>query len=161
MIISGFAGIGKSTLDKEVAEVLDLESTNYKFLYDPSYDNLSDEEKKGLKGREMNPEWPSNYIDAIIEEENHFDFVLIAMNPEIREGLIERDVEFALAYPSLESKEVVLQGMRSRGNNENFVNLLSTNYEKWIGDLENQPQRKIRLQNGEFLGDALRREGWL
>jgi len=161
MIISGFAGIGKSTLGKENPKVLDLESSDYKFIFTEEQKKMPAEERKGIVGREKDPTWPNNYISAIIAADKKYDLVLIAMNIEIRTGLLEAGATFALAYPGLDCREEIIQRTKDRGNNEFFTNLIAEKYTEWINDLEAQPQRKIRLAHGEYLKDALVREGIL
>ena len=64
-IISAFAGVGKSYVGKKYSSVLDLESTYYKWL-ENGVAHLTEEERKGRKDRVLNPLWPQNYIDEIL-----------------------------------------------------------------------------------------------
>lgn len=73
IIIAGFATVGKSTLGKKYSNIKDLESSSFKNIM---IDGLSVEEQKGTK-RKMNPMWPQNYYDAIIEATNQYDIVLV------------------------------------------------------------------------------------
>lgn len=45
MIISGFAGIGKNCLGNKYKNVIDLESSDYKWLYSAELENM-DKEKQ-------------------------------------------------------------------------------------------------------------------
>ena len=62
-IISAFPGIGKTTLAKEHHSVIDLESSNYKWLDIDS--NLPIEQRKGMS-KTLNPNFPENYIRDIV-----------------------------------------------------------------------------------------------
>lgn len=78
-IISAFAGVGKSYVGKKYKNVLDLESTYYKWLED-GVANLTEEQRKGNKNRVLNPQWPQNYIEKIVEEKDNYDIVLIQLS---------------------------------------------------------------------------------
>lgn len=43
----------------------------------------------------------------------------------------------------------------NRGNQENFVNLLKINYEKFVEDLSVDPNEKIILKSGQYLSDLV------
>lgn len=53
-------------------------------------------------------------------------------------------------------KEEMINRYLSRGNQENFVNLLKTNYEKFVEDLAMDPNEKIVLKHGEYLSDIVK-----
>ena len=74
IIIAGFATCGKSVLGKKYSNVIDLESSNYKYN-DFNFENISTEAKKGTK-REINMDWPYNYYRAINEAVKKYDVVL-------------------------------------------------------------------------------------
>ena len=79
IVIAGFATCGKSILGKKYKNVLDLESSVYRYK---SYNNkLSVEQNKGTR-REENGDWPQNYYDAICEAINDYDVVLVQLKPE-------------------------------------------------------------------------------
>lgn len=44
----------------------------------------------------------------------------------------------SICYPSLELKEDWLIRLANRGNSEEFINLIRTNYDQWIKDIENE-----------------------
>ena len=69
IIISGFAGIGKTTISKKYKNrIIDLESSDFKWVYgDETTANMSKESRKGVQNRVLIPEWPRNYMEAIIK----------------------------------------------------------------------------------------------
>lgn len=75
-IIAGFAGIGKTTLANKYKNVIDLESSYYKWD-NTGITNISIEKSKGMKNRIKNPNWPQNYYDAIKEASKKYDIVLV------------------------------------------------------------------------------------
>ena len=79
LIISGFGGVGKTFLAKKYKNVIDLESSPYK--YDYSTVNKKDYEKlKGTENRTLNPNYPQNYIQAIKEAAKKYDVVCVRFN---------------------------------------------------------------------------------
>ena len=68
-IISGFAGIGKTTLSRKNQDIIDLESSDFKWrYYDNETANMDKENRKGVENKEINPDWPKNYLEAIVEK---------------------------------------------------------------------------------------------
>ena len=63
-IISAFPGIGKTTLVQTNKNYVDLESSDYKWIDIDK--TLSIEERKGT-AKTINPDFPENYIQKIME----------------------------------------------------------------------------------------------
>ena len=63
IIIAGFATCGKSILAKKYSNVIDLDSSNYKYN-NANIKNVPIEERKGTN-RQINRKWPGNYYKAI------------------------------------------------------------------------------------------------
>lgn len=82
--------------------------------------------------------------------------VLISSHKEAREALQAQGIEYTIVLPSLDMKEEMINRYLSRGNQENFVNLLKTNYEKFVEDLAMDPNEKIVLKHGEYLSDIVK-----
>ena len=68
MIISGFAGIGKTTFCKKFKNSIDLESSDFHWIYEEDALNMDKEKRKGTTKKMLNPEWPENYVKAIQEK---------------------------------------------------------------------------------------------
>ena len=104
MVIAGFAGVGKTTLAKKYKNVIDLESSPYK--YDHSmYDNIDYEKLKGNKDRTRNANFPQNYIDAVNQAKLNYDVVLVWLCDEIMELYKQSGIDFIVCYPSIASFE--------------------------------------------------------
>ena len=153
-IICGFAGIGKTTLAEKYKNVVDLESSAYKWIYEEDVSNLSYEERKGLSNRKLNPAWPENYVIDIIGNGDTNNVVLTSMDKEVRDTLTKWGCKYYVAYPDISSKDSYIERYRSRGNNEAFIKKISENFENWIEDLYEEPY-KIILRGDDFLEDAL------
>lgn len=77
ILIGGFKAIGKSTLSKKYSNVIDLESSNFEYIIDENIKNIPVEQRKGLKNRIKNPEYPLNYYNELIsnKKRNNEEFV--------------------------------------------------------------------------------------
>ncbi len=113
VIISGFPGIGKSTLFSNPGDLtfMDSDSTNFSW--------------KNRETRERNPDWPDNYIAHITEYKDRADAILASSNKEVREALLSAGIDFTLIYPSLEMKDEYIGRYRTRGSDEKFIDLLN------------------------------------
>ena len=150
--IWAFPGIGKTTLVQINKNYIDLESSDYKWIDIDK--TLPIEERKGT-AKTINPDFPENYIKKIIELTDMRFNVLISSHKEVREALQAQGIEYTIVLPSLDMKEEMISRYLSRGNQESFVNLLKTNYEKFVGDLSIDPNEKIILKSGQYLSDLV------
>lgn len=156
MIISGFAGIGKTTFAKNHPDIsIDLESSNYKWIFDESIRNINTEERKGLCDKVFNPKWPLNYINAIKDANKKYDFVFISIDEDVRDILRDENIRYFVAFPMIDCKNEYIERYRLRKNGENFINLLESRYEEWITDLMNNEKNQIRLNKGEYISNKI------
>ncbi len=157
IIISGFAGIGKTTLQKNNPSVIDLESSDYKWIYqDENTESMDKEMRKGVTNRVKNPLWPLNYVKDIIEKSNEYEIVLISQDKDKRDCLKENNCEYYVCFPKKECKQDFINRYKSRGNNEKFIELVSQNFDDWIDALMDE-KNKIIMEPGEYLEDTLNR----
>lgn len=152
-IISAFPGIGKTTLVQINKNYIDLESSDYKWIDIDK--TLPIEERKGT-AKTINPDFPNNYIKKIIELTDMGFNVLISSHKEVREALQARGIKYTIVLPSLDMKEEMINRYLSRGNQESFVNLLKTNYEKFVEDLSMDSNEKVVLKSGQYLSDLVK-----
>ena len=141
-VISGFPGIGKSTLFSKpnTLKVLDSDSSNFSWS----------------EPKVRNPEFPNNYIQHIKDNQQKVDVILVSSHDIVRNALVEAEILFALVYPDLTMKEEYIQRYIKRGNNEGFVKLLSENYDLWITDLKKQVGAShFPLKAGQYLADVM------
>lgn len=161
IIISGFAGIGKTTIaEKYQNRIIDLESSDFKWVYeDDTTANMSKELRKGVSNRMLNPEWPRNYMKAIMEATKKFDIVLIAQGNDIRDLLDENRIEYCICFPAVECKQEYLDRYMARGNQQAFVELIKSNFKTWVEDLMDCPQQKLIMKPGQHLEDVMKENG--
>ena len=165
-IIAAFAGVGKSYVGKKYENVLDLESTYYKWLED-GVAHLTEEERKGNKNRVLNPSWPQNYIEEILKQKENYDIVLIQLsharlkNEKIFEYFDENNIEYYVARPNLTGWKYIEQRLRDRGNTEEFVGQVRDNFNIFIEEFSKEKYNQIIIEDGEFLEKALIDGGFL
>lgn len=142
-------GVGKTTLaSKFRKDVIDLESGNFKWL-----ENDGTEASKGSR-REQNPKYPINYLEAIKAANSKYKVVLISQHEIIRKCLDAVKLDYVLIYPDKSMKEEFIERYRKRGNNENFIGLISKEWDSWIDVLDKiDNHKKIVLQKGQYLSD--------
>jgi len=144
LVISGFPGIGESTLfeNSGVCSYSDSDSTNFSW--------------KDSSKQQRNPEWPKNYIDHIRSSTSKNDALFVSTHKETRDALKSSGVPFVLVYPSLEMKEEYIQRYIDRGSDEKFIELLRNNYESWVTELMTQEGCKhVVLKPGQYLSDVM------
>ena len=129
MIISGFAGIGKSTLAKKSYEVIDLESSIFK------------------KDWELYSE-TAKYLD-----EQGYD-VLISAHKEIRTKLHDKGIKYTFILPSNteKSKSEYLDRYRLRGNTDSFIYNMMNNWNSYH-DILPWENDVVTLRDGDYLSD--------
>lgn len=130
IIIAGFATVGKTYLSKKYKNILDLESSIYKYDY-TGYENVDYEKLKGTLGRKENKEWPYNYYKAIEEEQKNYDIIFVQLNLQHLKYFDRNNIEYYIVYPSLDSWEWVKQRSIERGNNKRWLNKLKNVFEEY------------------------------
>lgn len=158
LIISAFAGLGKTTLANKYTNILDLESTNYHWIFEKeSSENLTNEELKGIKTRKLNKEWPQNYIKKILEAQKEYNIVLITASEEIRNILVENNIDFIFAFPKSDSFQEITNRCIKRNNNKEFIEGIKEAFYKWQEDLKDYNYKVILVDKNEYLEDCLKR----
>ena len=136
LLISAFPGSGKSHFYKTYKDditVLDSDSSTF----DKS-------------------EFPQNYIEHIQENKDEADIIFISSHKEVRDALLEADLDFTVVYPNIELKDEYISRYKDRGNEESFVELLENNWDSWITEIEEDSRlNTIRLEECEFISDVL------
>lgn len=145
IIIAGFATCGKSVLGKKYNNVIDLESSNYKYN-NTNIQNIPVEERKGTK-REINKEWPNNYYNAIKVAVKKYDVVLVQLKPEHFDYFDKNDIKYSIAYPNINNWEEVREKCINRGNNENWINRLEKVFIPFYEDLIKRNYEKLYIIN--------------
>ena len=151
IFVYAFTATGKSTLAKKYKNVIDMESTLYKYICD-----CEDEKSKGSDDRVLNPNWPQNYFEALEKVKDSYDYILISDNI-CDSWLRQNKIVYYQVYPNENLLHEYVERVRSRGNSEVFVNYLIINWKDWIDGCKNDKfaSKIIELKQGQYLQDVL------
>lgn len=86
-----------------------------------------------------NPEFPNNYIEHIKSLIGKVDFIFVSTHEPVLRALIENGIYFFLLYPSIDDKSIMIERYYERGSDQNLIQTIYDNYEKWITVLEIDP----------------------
>lgn len=131
-IISGFAGIGKTTAALKYDNVIDLESSKFFFNLPDDLTNQDYERLKGDKSRPVNLNGLSDYIDAIIEAKDKYDYVLIAMFPTLIRELNNRNIDVQIVLPHIDDVVHYKRRYEDRGNNQHWIDNMIENWNNYL-----------------------------
>lgn len=157
IIVEGFAGTGKTTMANKYENVVDLNSSDYHWVYEDK--NIS-EKRKGDSKRILNPEWPDNYINELFRLKELYDIVLSYQSIKVGQRIqYVYNYMPILCYPSKECKEEYIKRYKQRGNNEDWINMFEEHFDEWIDLIGESDKRKIIMLPNEGIEDSLLREG--
>jgi len=154
IVIAGYAGIGKTTLAKKYINVIDLESSNFKYIYDKE-EIQTPEKMKGLLNRKQNQKWPNNYYSKIKNSILEYDFVCIQGTPMHIDYLDNENIELLIVYPDEKSLKLYKDRFIKRGNNIEYINKVTNKYDEELRGFKRSKSKKVVLENGEPLEDYL------
>ncbi len=151
IFVFAFTATGKSSVAKKYSNVIDMESTLYKYLG-------IEKEDESLKStvRKLNKEWPQNYFNALKEVKDKYDYILIS-DDICNKFLKDNNFEYWWVYPKKELKDEYLNRCKRRGNNDEFVSWYSKSWEEWILNCKNDKSasKHIELKSEQYLEDVL------
>ena len=122
-IIVGYAGIGKTYLGNTFSDVIDIDSSDYHWIYHNLEIACDIERRKDCIDRELNPAWPSNYIEAISQlyDQEKYSYILVVFKIELLPLLFERGLPFIIVAPREELKEEYRQRYIDRNNTDAYI----------------------------------------
>lgn len=153
LIIAGFAGVGKTTLANKYKNVIDLESSIYKWD-NTGIEDIPVEARKGTK-REKNKEWPNNYILEIKKQSLYYDIILVWIHPDALEIYEKNKIDYVLCYPTKQSIEIYKQRYKNRGNNKEYIEKVMNTYDMHLRHFKERKVPKFILNGNETLEDYL------
>lgn len=146
-IIASFTGTGKSSLAREYCPpgltIRDFDSADFSHI--------------GRYGDGVrNPEYPGNYVKAIIDEVGRSDVVLISVIVEVVTALVNKGHEVILVYPTSDQKEDYRDRYHNRPGTKKVAEMLTANFEIFLARARSLEECKtIILEPGQYLSDVL------
>lgn len=142
IIVSAFPACGKSYMfnnynDKPFT-MLDSDSSEFSWVKDNNGNNT----------KERNPEFPNNYIKHIKNNIGKVDVIFVSSHDIVRKALNKNKINFFMIYPDKSMKEEWIRRFKERGNDENFINFISNNWEYFIDEI--QDEEKCLLEKLSF-----------
>lgn len=157
IIVAGFGAIGKTTLGNKYDNIIDMESGYYQWD-NRGFENIPYEQRKGTKLREKNKAWPHNYHQAVLDAREKYDIVLTSMHWHLLDFFEKNNIDYYLAYPTLDSEATLEKRCYERGNNKIFTDKLKINLYDWNEKIKDyHPKKILRISKSEFLEDVLKK----
>ena len=153
LIIAGFAGIGKTTLANKYKNVIDLESSIYKWD-NTGLEDIPVEARNGIIRKE-NANWPNNYIEEIKKQSLYYDIILVWIHPDVLKIYDENNIDYVLCYPDKDSLKIYEKRYIERGNNKEYIEKVINTYDMRLNQFREKNAPKIILKGNETLEDYL------
>ena len=168
IVISAFPACGKSTYYREWSQysrdnvwrkgnngeqvlnniglpcgkkILDSDSSEFSWIKD-EYGNNTDV---------RNPNFPNNYINYIKKHLKSEDIIFVSSHDNVRKALEKNNIEYYLVYPDKCLLDKWIYRMNKRGNDEKFIKFITSNWDKFIDDIEAETfPTKIKLEDDSY-----------
>ena len=154
MVVAGFSGIGKSyfaSLHPDIA--VDFVCMPYKYFLDP--EAPYDESSKASPDLVMRPEWPFNYVKAILKCPIN-KIILIPSDCRVLRLLEIENIPYYLCYPVKRAKKIYRKRFVKRGNSHEFLRIFIGEWKSFMETLrEDTFGRHIVLKPKQYLSDVL------
>lgn len=166
ILILAYMGTGKTELEYRYNNVIDLDFQDYKYIYDETIRHLPLEQRKGSTSlRTENPEYPNNFINAVLKELEEGKIVVSPFIEHVFKAIdsdeFKRNVsntKIILVFPMADNFEEYVERFKKRGNNEEFILRRRKEFSSLIDLFEeasNEDYEKIIIKPKQFLSDAL------
>ncbi len=164
-VISAFPGTGKTRLHQDTdLFVLDSDSSRFSWVEQHGRDicfpdNYMRHAQTAMGITEV--EYIQRNLDSteivpIRRGVGFADIVLVSSHDLVRKALVTRGIDYTLVFPDRSLKDEYIERFKERGSPQGFIDLLDTNWDKWISELESQEGcTPVRLQQGQFLSDVV------
>lgn len=154
-------GVGKTYLSNIDDNFVDIDNikSKYKYKFDDNVTDIEIEQNKGKHTR-ATQKGSKQYIFNVIQDylNNTNKTLLLAPNPTIVEYIYQQKIPYCLVYHSLDCVAEYKERMRTRGNDENFIQSMLGDEIANLFHKENtndsRPKYKLELEPGEYLSDV-------
>lgn len=124
LLIAGFAAMGKTTFTNNHPDIaLDVESIHYEREYTGEKDP-NDEIAKNNKNWTRDPNYPSNYIQDVLDGMGKYKVIFLTLAQPVLGELDKLNIPYRILYPGPNRKQKILLDSRQRGNDQDFVDFL-------------------------------------
>ncbi len=159
MIIAAFAGTGKTYFCNHVEGAKDFVCMPYKYFLPETdsdkVENLEYEKSKADLSLDINPEYPNNYINAILENMDKYEYLVIPSDSRVLAGLEDKHIPYILCFPEYTAKEEYRIRYLQRGNTEEFLDIFIDGWDSFMKSLQHDTYGvKITLAENEYLFDV-------
>ncbi|MGM0973392.1 MAG: hypothetical protein ACQEW2_10935 [Bacillota bacterium] len=139
-VISAFPACGKSYTFENSQDcfngILDSDSSEFSWVKD----------ENGKNTAERNPNFPNNYIQHIKDNLGKVEIIFVSSHDVVRNALKENGIDYTIVYPDKSMKDEWLRRFKKRGNEEKFIDFISTNFDKFIDEIEEETfPKKVKL----------------
>lgn len=142
-VISAFPACGKTYCFNNYQnqfDILDSDSSEFGWIKNANGKNTT----------ERNPNFPQNYIEHIKSNIGKVDIIFVSSHDVVRKALAENGIRAIIVYPDKTLKDEWIRRFRSRGNDEKFINFISSNWDKFIDEIEQENYGFLKEKlNGE------------
>lgn len=166
LLILAYMGTGKTELEHSYNNVIDLDFQDYKYIYDETIRHLPLEQRKGQTSlRTENPDYPNNFINAVLTELEANKIVVSPFIEHVFEAIDSdyfkrnsKDTRIILVFPMSNNFEEYVDRFRKRGNGEEFISRRRKEFNSLIelfNNASNEDYEKIIVKSNQYLSEAL------
>ena len=138
-IVVGYPGVGKTYLGKTFSDVVDIDSSDYHWIYDNPEVARDLEKRKDCMEKSLNDSWPYNYIEAISDlyHQDEFSYILVVFKTEILSLLSDCQLPFTIVAPKRELKEEYRKRYVERKNTDRYISRMLSEWDRDMEYIEN------------------------
>lgn len=166
LLILAYMGTGKTELEHQYKNIIDLDFQDYKYIYDKSIRHLPLEQRKGQTSlRTENPDYPNNFINAVLTELEQGKIVVSPFIEHVIQAIDSdafkrkaKDTRIILAFPMSDNFEEYVERFRKRGNGEEFILRRRKEFASLVelfNNASNEDYEKIVIKKNQYLSEAL------
>jgi hypothetical protein len=154
MVVAAYSGVGKTYFAKlHPKKAIDMVCMPYKYILDP--EATYDESSKANPNLEMRPDWPYNYVKAILEQPSN-KIILIPSDVRVLYLLEKVKKPYFLCYPKRKAKKTYKKRYIKRGNSQDFLSIFIDRWDEFMDGLrEDKYGTRIILRPKQYLIDVL------
>lgn len=159
-IILSVGCVGKTYADKNYINVYDFDKHTLEYKYDKTgFEDLSDEEFKGLPNRKINDNWFEGYMEdwCKIIDSGKYDVVTGWLQADCLNYLLNRGYNVEIILVDAKNNESIYKKRsQKRGNNEQYWKNMRHSYDKNLDLYRNRNDIKVTIfDKPYYLSDYL------